>query len=149
MQRKAGFSLIEVMTAMVVALILAAIAYPSYARYMVRLRRVEAQAGLLQILQDQERYYTLHNAYLPFSADSADEDARHFRWWLGNSAAHSAYELSGRSCDGLPLTSCIELRAEPGTGRVDSHFRDPGCGVLKLTSAGQHSAEGSETGCWP
>jgi type IV pilus assembly protein PilE len=149
MGRSAAFTLVELVVVLAIVLILAALAYPSYAAFVIKGRRVEAQAALLQTMQDQERYYTLHNTYLAFSAQSDGEDERRFRWWLGSSAPRSAYELSGRACGQLPLQACIELRAEPGTPRVDTSFRDPECETLTLNSAGEHGAGGKRVGCWP
>lgn len=149
MERSPAFTLIEMMVVLAVMMCLAAMAYPSYRTYAVKARRVEAQAALLQAMQEQERYYTLHNTYLPFSASSTGEDERRFPWFLGSSAAASAYELSARACGELPLQACIELRAEPGTPRVNPGFRDPQCDTLVLRSTGQTSAGGTGQGCWP
>ncbi len=149
MRRSAAFTVVEMMVVLAIVLVLATMAYPSYRGYVVKARRVEAQAALLQTMQDQERYYTLHNTYLPFSAGDTGEDERRFRWWLGASALTSAYELSGRACDKLPLQACIELRAEPGTPRVNHDFRDPECATLTLKSTGEHGASGTGRGCWP
>ena len=147
--RRCGFALVELMVVVAIALVLAALAYPSYASYIVKARRVEAQSALLRAMQDQERYYTQYNTYLPFSARDPGNENMQVRWWLGDSAQRSAYELSGRACRQLPLQSCIELRAEPGTSRVDAHFRDPECDVLTLDSTGRHGAAGRGAGCWP
>jgi type IV pilus assembly protein PilE len=149
MERNEAFTLLEVMVALAIGLLLAVLAYSSYANYIVKARRVEAQVALLQSMQDQERYYTHHNTYLAFSAASDDEDAKRFPWWLGSSAPRSAYELSGRACDKLPLQACIELRAEPGTPRVDVNFRDADCETLTLDSTGKQGAGGKQRGCWP
>lgn len=147
--RARGFTLVELMVVVAIVLVLAALAYPSYASYIVKARRIEAQAALLQAMQDQERYYTQYNTYLPFSASEPGNENMRVQWWLGASAERSAYELSGRACQQQPLQSCIELRAEPGTGRVDAHFRDPECDVLTLDSTGRHGAAGPQAGCWP
>lgn len=149
MARSGAFTLVEMLIVMAILLVLAALAYPSYSTYIIKARRVQAQSALLQTMQDQERYYTLHNTYLAFSADAGGEDAKRFKWWLGSSARRSAYELSGRACNQLSLQACIELRAEPGTARVDSTFRDAECETLSLDSTGKHGAGGRQTGCWP
>ncbi|MES2014930.1 MAG: type IV pilin protein [Pseudomonadota bacterium] len=146
MDRRQGYTLIELMIVVAIMLILAVLAYPGYASYMVRAHRSEAQAALLQLMQEQERYYTLHNTYLAFTA--ADDNLP-FQWWLGSTAQGSAYELSGRACDQMPLRACIELRAEPGTPKVDASFRDAECETLTLNSVGQHGAGGKQEGCWP
>lgn len=146
MRRRDGFTLVELMVVAAIVLMLAALAYPSYAAYLVKAHRVQAQAALLQLMQEQERYYSEHNTYLAFSAADANVP---FQWWLGSSARSSAYELSGRACGPMPLRACIELRAEPGTGRVDPNFRDTDCETLTLNSVGEHGAGGKRTGCWP
>lgn len=148
-KRSDAFTLVEMMVVMAILLILAALVYPSYASYVVKARRVEAQSALLRTMQDQERYYTQYNTYLPFTAERPGDENMSVKWWLGESAARSAYELSGRACGALPLAACIELRAEPGTGRVDATFRDPECETLTLDSTGRHGAGGRATGCWP
>jgi type IV pilus assembly protein PilE len=149
MRSRAAFTLVEMMVVLAILLVLAALVYPNYAATIVKSHRVQAQAALMQTMQDQERYYSLHNTYITFSSSSTDEDARRFRWWLGARAETSAYELSGHPCSDRPLQACIELRAEPGTPRVNPSFRDPECEMLTLNSAGERGAGGRRAGCWP
>ncbi len=145
----AGFTLVETMVVLAIMGLLAAVAYPSYARYVVKARRVEAQAALLELLQQQEHYFTQHNTYLAFSADAATPEAGHFKWWSGARAASSAYELRGEACAAQPIERCIVLKAVPGTDRVDASFRDRDCQVLTLSSTGLHTAAGPAPDCWP
>lgn len=144
-----GFSAIELMVVLVVAALLAAAAVPAFSRYVVRARRAEAEATLEQLMQQQERYYALNNSYIAFSADAADPAARPFKWWSGSSAPVSAYEIEGLACDGELIAQCIQIRAKPGTGRVDPQFKDDDCQMLTLTSTGQHLASGAALRCWP
>ena len=58
-----GVSLIELLIVVVIVGILAAVAYPSYRQYVVRAKRVEAKAPLLQIATNQERHYLQNNTY--------------------------------------------------------------------------------------
>lgn len=51
-----GFTLVELMVALAVAGILAAIAYPAYVKQMQKGRRADALAALTAIMQAQERY---------------------------------------------------------------------------------------------
>jgi type IV pilus assembly protein PilE len=152
--KRGGFTLIELMIVLVIVGILSAMAYPSLHRYIVRGKRAQVQNLLLQLMQQQERYYSQNNRYLAFSAGGADgagADAQQklFRWWSGNSAADSAYELAGLPCVGDAIAQCVRLTATPGTARVDARFRDDECGVLALTSIGDRSASGSGARCWP
>lgn len=143
-----GFSLIEVMIALAILLVLAVLAYPSYADSVRKTKRAEGQMALIEAMDGQVRYYSEHRAYKEFSASSG-ADLAGFRWWSGGNAAHSAYELDAYACAGQSAEECIELRARPGTDRVDGKFRDPECGVLTLDSVGRQTASGGAPGCWP
>ncbi|NHZ82804.1 prepilin-type N-terminal cleavage/methylation domain-containing protein [Massilia sp. CCM 8695] len=149
MKRSQGFTLIETMIVMTIVVVLAALAYPGYQDFIIKARRAEAQAVLLELMQKQERYFTQHNRYLAFSADAGNPEQGYFKWWSGGSAKSSAYELRGHACEGQPITRCIIIEAIPGTDRVDSTFRDGDCKTLTLSSMGEHTASGSAAGCWP
>ncbi|MCC2956461.1 pilus assembly protein PilE [Massilia sp. IC2-477] len=116
---------------------------------MLRTRRVEAQLALVEAIQRQEQYRALHHTYVAFSSSAQEEDSRQFRWWLGTRPEDSAYELEGRACEGQDIRQCIELRARPGTARVNTDFSDPDCGVLSLDSSGAQGASGAGPRCWP
>jgi type IV pilus assembly protein PilE len=149
MKTGAGFTLVEVMIVMVILLILGAMAYPTYAGYITKTRRIEAQVAMIDILQEQERHYSRHHTYVAFSSASEDAAASRFKWWSGSSAAASAYELEARPCADRSLAECVEVRAMPGTDKVDSTFRDPECATLTLSSAGEHASSGTAERCWP
>lgn len=63
-QRAAGVTLIELLVATAIVGILAAIAYPSYQRYVARTHRNAAAACLSQYAQFMERFYTTNLTYL-------------------------------------------------------------------------------------
>jgi type IV pilus assembly protein PilE len=149
MRNHHGFTLVEMMIVLAIVSILAAMVYPSYARQVVKSRRIEAQLALVEAMQKQEQYRALHHTYVAFSSSAADADSREFRWWLGTRPENSAYELDGRACDGQDISQCIELRAIPGTANVDVGFDDPDCGILSLDSTGAQGASGDALRCWP
>lgn len=147
--RGQGFSLIEVLVALAIVAILGTQLYPSFVRHMVRVRRLEAQTALQQLMQQQERYHSQANTYATFSAGDTSPAGRQFKWWSGSSPSSSAYELEGQPCDGEPISQCVQLIAKPGTRLVISTFRDEDCQRLTLTSSGERRASGPGPGCWP
>lgn len=148
-----GFTLIEVMVVCVIVAILASIAYPSYQNAVRRAKRTEAQSMLMQLMQQQERYYSKNNSYIAFSSNSTDENEKKFPWFSGTTAEKSAYEFSGAvggketECS-EGIESCIVLTAKPGTSKVDENFKDPACGDISLTSKGKKMASENATDCW-
>ena len=153
MDRQHGFTLVEMLIVLAIMAILTSIALPGYAGYVIRTRRTEGQVALVEAMQRQERYFSGHNSYIAFSSSDDDPETAGFTWWSGSKASASAYELDGHACPGRSLADCIEIRARPGTARVDTRFRDPDCGALTLDSLGKHGAEGQGRGssgrCWP
>jgi len=144
-----GFSLIELLVALAIAGLLLALAVPAYHGHVVRAKRVQGQASLLRLMQQQERYYSQNNRYLAFSAASAPLQAQQFPWWSGDGPAASAYEIEAQACPASTIAQCVLLRALPGTPKVDVRFHDPECGVLSLDSTGQRGSSGPASHCWP
>lgn len=63
--RRGGFTLTEVLVAMVILSILAAVAYPSYMEHVRKSRRAEATIALETLSQAQERFFAQHRTYTP------------------------------------------------------------------------------------
>lgn len=154
MRLSKGFTLAETMVVLIILSVLAALAYPSYGDYVTRTRRAEGQVALMNAMQQQEHHRALHHTYVAFSSAAPSAG---LPWWSGASAAGSAYELDAEACPGSVLRDCVQIRARPGTAKVDARFSDPECGTLTLASTGEQGASGSLGGgtgggaqrCWP
>ncbi len=149
MKKTCGFTLMEMLIALVILALLASQAYPAFHKQVIRARRQEAQSALLRLMQQEERYYTQANTYIEFSSSSTGEQQRQFKWWSGESKSTSGYEIEAKSCEGEQISQCVRLIATPGTTNVDRTFHDTDCEQLTLTSAGLRLASGPADRCWP
>lgn len=131
-----GFSLIELLIAMAIVGILAALALPGYSQVMNRALRQDARLALLRVQQQQELYFTSHLAYAS---------------QLGRDPA--GLGLSGRSDNGRYL---IELQtAADGMSYTVTASADPSgqqaadlpCLRLMLDETGRRRSA-SKTGGW-
>lgn len=68
-RKQAGFTLIELMIVAAIIGILAAIAYPSYERSLVKGNRANAQAFLMDVAQRQQQFLLDNRAYAASLAD--------------------------------------------------------------------------------
>ncbi|MBP7665588.1 MAG: prepilin-type N-terminal cleavage/methylation domain-containing protein [Burkholderiaceae bacterium] len=59
-----GFTLVEVMIAVVVVGLLSALAYPSYQAQVAKSRRTDAKQSLVELSQKMERFYTERGTYV-------------------------------------------------------------------------------------
>ncbi|MDB5761354.1 MAG: type pilin protein [Herminiimonas sp.] len=139
-----GFSLIELMIVVAILAMLAAIEYPSYQESIRKTKRAEGGAALMQLMQQQERYYSQNNTYVAFSAAAPNG----FKWFSGNTAATSSYEISAAACQDDTIRNCVMLTAKPGTKNVNSRYTDDACMSLTLTSTGIKAAAGNAVNCW-
>jgi type IV pilus assembly protein PilE len=137
--KAAGFTLIELMIVVAVIGILAAIAYPSYTEYVLRGRRAEARTALIELMQQQERFYTQNGTYALVPTNTA------FKTFSGDNAANSYYTLSSVKCtapDDLKL--CIN-----NVATLKTATSDPKAGNLSLDSTGTKLCDGTNKDlCW-
>lgn len=121
-----GFTLIELMIAVVVVAILAAVALPSYQEHVRKSRRVDAQSAMLELAQFMERHYTTNNGYsgttLPSTVTSRVAD-------------FYTITLSTQSAQ------AYTLQAAPTAKQA----ADP-CGTLTLAHTGARTP--ATAGCW-
>lgn len=144
-----GFSLIEIMIVVAIIGILASVAYPSYMSSILKGRRAEGKAALLDLMQQQERFMTQTNSYCAFSNTSGTVAAVSgcttvpFKTFSGDSLAKSAYYLSAEACTGSTINQCVRLSATPL--KTDAEVD-----ILRLSSTGtkECTGTGSPSQCW-
>jgi type IV pilus assembly protein PilE len=144
MKRQNGFTLIELMIAVVIVGILAKIAIPSYAAYMTKAARTQAKGMMLDISQRQERYYTNNGTYITVAGPVATP--ANFQNYSGSTMATRKYDITvaaGTIADNTqPISTSFVITGTPSNG-----FSDGTCGVLKLDSTGAKSSL-DNTQCW-
>jgi type IV pilus assembly protein PilE len=141
-----GFTLIELMIVVAIVSILAAIAYPAYTDQIRKGRRAECRSGLLQSMQQQERFYSQYNTYAAFTSGQTDAKTKSFS---GDNLANSACKIAATTCTAGAINQCVELQASM------NNTSDP-VKMLYLTSGGDKGCTfksstrvTNEKQCWP
>lgn len=148
---EAGFSLVELMIAVAIVAVLAAIAYPSYMRYSIKTNRNAAEACLSEHSNYMERLYTttLNYGLAPAS---------------GSTATTPVTSLPPLDCDGpsqtgknylykfgptpaAPSTSAYAIQAIPNSTLQN---QDTTCGTVWVDQTGARHITGTGTvdQCW-
>lgn len=136
--RGRGFSLIELMVVVLIVGIIAAIAYPSYRRSVLKSHRADGETALMDYAQQLERCYTQYNAYNNNSCQAYKDIS-------GSNSATSDegyYTITGA----FPTSDQYTLTATPTHkgGQND----DTGCATLTLNQAGKKGSSGGSSSCW-
>lgn len=139
MNKMKGFTLIELMVVVAIIGILAAIALPSYTKYVMQSRRTVAINAILDLASKETRFYTISNNYtgslvtdLGYSADPMPV----------SDASNPFYKISVQAF----TASTFTLQAVP----QGSQANDTDCGTFTITQLGQKDISGtsSAASCW-
>jgi type IV pilus assembly protein PilE len=115
--RLRGFTLVESMVAVGIAAVLSSIAYPSLEGHVLRARRTDALAALMNAQLAQERYRSNHNSY----GSLADTGVR-----ASSASGYYAVQVTSNSRDGFEVLASATAR----------QARDTSCRHLRLVSLG-------------
>jgi type IV pilus assembly protein PilE len=132
-RRQRGFTLIEMMIAMVVIAILAAIAFPSFQDQLRKSRRADGFAALALLQQAQERWRANNPTYTDTLSD------------LGITSATSNDGYYTIAITGTPTATSYTATATAVTG--ESQANDSGCTTLTVTVT-TGNADPEPDPCW-
>lgn len=133
-----GFTLTEILIALAIVGVLAAIALPAYNDSQLRAGRADGKNALMQVASDQERFYSNNFSYSTNAVPLATTPAATLTSRDGN------YVVSVAACSGGTIATCFIATATPqGSQTADS------CGNLTITSTGARGASGGTVEeCW-
>jgi len=159
MARQHGFTLIEVLTVVLIIGILAGLAYPQYAKYVMQSRRADGMTALMQTRNLLQKYYTVCGDYpTGFGAGNPVFNCAAGTLSTTTISPDTHYVLSivtlpgpaptNAANQGYILTATPRLAPAPPSPQVG----DTECAALSVDDAGRQTVSGTFTAtperCW-
>lgn len=138
-KRQTGFTLIELMVTVIIAVILMALAIPNYRAFVQRSNRTDAKAALLQVASQQEKFFMQNNAYTnDFSAAGLN---------MNNVTEKGYYNMAITPGATGNIASSFTITATPVVGERQAD--DGPCANFGVTDQGVRTSAPDGPGvCW-
>jgi type IV pilus assembly protein PilE len=149
--RSRGFSLIELMITVAIVAILASIAYPAYTGQIAKGKRAECRSGIMQSMQQQERYFSQFNTYVTVAQNATTAPVKFFS---GDTQGASACTLMATNCattGRTQITQCVEIRGifQQANASIDYISLDSDNNKTCSISGTRLSSSTTNSTCWP
>jgi type IV pilus assembly protein PilE len=143
-----GFTLVELLTAMVIAAILLAVAIPSYRAQTQKSRRTEAKTALLDMASREERFNSTNSSYSSTPSDLGYPGAWPLKVGSGYYQITACVAANTACATDAGKGQAFLLKADP----VGAQTGDAQCGSFTLDSTGLQNVSGTSSGtpsnCW-
>ena len=149
--RAAGFTLIELMIAVVILTLLVAIALPSYQREIHESRRTDAKTALLDLASREQRFFSLQNSFTTNFANLGYAAAGTNPASVSVGSGYYSVSVAVPSPNAPANPNSFLLTATPVAGK--SQASDSQCQTFTVDNTGlQQSEDGSGSSttstCW-
>ncbi len=138
-KKNTGFTLIELITAVAIIGILAAVAFPSYVEHLKRGKRTAAESFMRTLGNNEEQQMLNTRCYFNYPTDA--------------SCAPPSITIPSEVSTNYTVTIATSAGPPPGytiTATPTSTFSDAKCGTLSVTNTGTKNSTGTDTvsNCW-
>lgn len=140
----AGFTLIELIVAMVVVALLAAIAIPAYSSYVRKARRTDAKSALLNLASLEERVFSTQNIYSATATDLG------YVAWPVTLGSNNEYTVAAPTLTAATTTQPASYSFTATVVTGNDQAKDTNCQSFTIASSGLQTATPDlPTGtCW-
>ena len=135
--RPEGFTLIELMIAMVIMAVLVSIGYPSYIQSVRKGNRSDAETALIRTAGNQERFFATNGTYTTVVTDLG---------FMADGLSGKEYYQITVAAGATGIGSSYVITATAVAGHMQA--KDTGCTVLSLDSLGVQLPDPVDSECW-
>ena len=142
MNKNKGFTLLEILIAVVIVGLLAATLLPTYQNAVSKSRRADGRAALTDLSAKQEKFFAQNDSY---STEVEGEDGLNL---ARTTSLTGHYDLTVTACAGGAISRCYLLIATARGVQTDDHA----CYTLMIDNVGRKTAKDyagdAATVCW-